>query len=121
MFATISPGRIPEYDALSQSSLPGGRCLDHYHVLTSLSDETKYFLCMGPVKGNKLHCWLENDWLLVDFTLSKKFFDRGEYYHVFEIDADQLKRYSLFDAICKAASGVTFWDFDVSKYHVVQP
>lgn len=120
-FPIFGAERIPEHAALSNWKLDGGRCLDHYQVLMSLSDSTDYVLCMGPAQNNMLHCWLENDWRAVDLTQPTKFFDRGEYYAAFGIAAGEIKRYSRLDALFRAASAVEFWDFDVSKFSVHQP
>jgi hypothetical protein len=97
-----------------------GYCLAHVCRLMALCydhDPNPYVVCMGPNHRLALHCWLEAGDVVVDLTKPERFFDRADYYQWTKIRVKEVRRYTSEEAAkLMVRHGVTFWDFDLSRY-----
>lgn len=124
---------IPLHSKLARMKIDPSWCLNHVHTLTRTIDylqNSPYVVCMGPMLGMCLHCWLEAGEIVVDLTRPvprQRFYVRSAYYALLQIEIEQIKRYTFSDVVRKAfesgdmAAGPKFWDFQTDDYFTFDP
>jgi hypothetical protein len=117
----------PFWHTLKRRRLKAGNCLEHCNVLIDLSLKAKetgvalpYVVAMGTRFSDirDWHCWLETDsaaassQVVVDLITGRRVHDKSEYYKLFGIDADKVRRFDAKTVARKITESneLVFWE-----------